>query len=594
MDGRFSPWRCHLIYAALAAGLLALAGRVAYLQRCRGAELKALAERQQYRKVLLPARPGNIFARTRGGCVVVAGSRQVPCCHADPYLLDDAELIDASAKAAAALGVPARDVLAALRARRNSRFVRLARDITPAQARAVNALKLRAVKVAYEWRRYYPNGAAAAHVLGFRQIDGAAAAGIELGADRWLKGRAGHKDVRSDAARRGTYARIIEYEPPVDGRHVVLTVDLMVQGFLEQAMAAAVREFGKTNEPDPKKATAAMGVVMDPRTGAILAMASLPTFDPNHYTVSRPEQRRNRAITDPYEPGSAFKPFVAVGAVQMARADLTTRFFCHHGTYHAVRGGVIRDFPGESFGLLPLTEIVIHSSNIGMAKVGELLGNDALYRIGWAFGFGRATGVELPGECPGRLVPPPDWTSYATRRYPFGQGPIVVTALQLATAFSAVANGGELLRPRIIERVTDARGRVLARGRRARVRRVLSPQVARRFIDEVLVQVVRRGTGRRCQLADWQAFGKTGTAQIAGRGGYEEREYTATFVAGAPARRPAVVCAISVYRPDYAKGHTGGKVAAPAVRETLERTLGYLDVPGEDATDVASRGEGRP
>ena len=563
-------WALNLLFGLLAAALLALGGRTAYLQIVRGEELTALARRQQRRVVVLPARPGNIYAHTAGGLVLLAGSRQVPGCYADPALLEDAELPEVARKVAAAVGVPWRPLYERMLRRRGRRFVYLLREISPEQAKAIRRLGLRAVGVTSQWRREYPNGALAAHVLGFRRIDGQPGAGVELQGQRWLGARDGVKVMRSDAARRGSYVRVQRYRPPRDGRHVVLTLDAVIQGFLEQAMHSAVERF---------RPAAAMGVVMDPRTGAVLAMASFPTFDPNRYGQARPEQRRNRVITDPFEPGSTFKPFVAVGAVQMQQVSLETEIFCHNGLYRAVRGGTIRDFPGVRLGTIPLSEVVIRSSNIGMAKLGEILGNARLYRIASAFGFGRRTGVDLPGEDPGRLLPVRRWTSYATRRVPFGQGPIMVTTLQLATAFSAIANGGVLLRPRVIDRVFDPDGTLVYASRPRRVRRVLDAATSRRFIDEVLAQVVQRGTGKRCRLGRWRVFGKTGTAQIGGPEGYEERAYTATFMGGAPASRPAVVCVISLYRPDYARGHTGGSVAAPVVRGVLARTLEYLQVP---------------
>ncbi len=588
-DVRHPRWRLHLLFGVLAAALLALIGRVAHLQYWRGEELIEFARGQQKRVILLPARPGNIFGRTAGGPVLLAASKQVPSCYVDPGLLSDAELPAVAARVAAALQVPKAEVLATIMRRRNTRFAFLARGITPDQAEAVRKLKIAAVKTMHEWRRHYPNGETAAHVLGFRQVDGAAAAGIERKADKWLKATAGRKVMRDDAARGGRMARLVEYEAPRDGRNVILTLDVMIQHFLERALAEAVEEFGNQEVTDPAKATAAMGVVLDPSTGEVLAMASIPTYNPNHYQTTSSAQRRNRVVTDPFEPGSAFKPFIVAGAVQMGRATMDSQFHCYHGTYHAHNGGTIRDFPGERFGDLPLVEILIHSSNIGMAKLGERLGNESLWRIVSAFGYGRRTGIDIPGECPGRLVPTSEWTGYATRRLPFGQGPIMVTNLQLATAFAAIANGGLLMKPRVIHSVLDTDGKLLYRGEKQAVRRVLTPPVAREMIQRALVNVVRRGTGKRCRLDDWQAFGKTGTAQIGGPGGYEERAYTATFVAGAPALKPALVCAISVYRPDYGKGYTGGKVAAPAVRKVLAKSLPYLSVPPDDYESVAAR-----
>lgn len=579
-DAKPATWRLHLFFGLLVVALFALAGRVAQLQFFNGPQLAQRAVRQQRQVIVLPGRPGNIFGRTRGGYVLLAGSKQVPSCYADPVLLGQANLRPAAEAVAQAAGASRARLFELMDRRRDKQFVYLLREITPARAEAIRMLKIPGVRVTQEWRRHYPGGALAAHAIGFRRIDGVAGAGAELQADRWLRPCDGLEILRSDAARFGRYACVEQYQPPVDGKHVVLTLDVVIQGFLEQALAEAAGQYA---------AEAAWGVVIRPQTGEILAIGSVPTFDPNHYNQASGARRRNRAVVDPYEPGSSFKPFIAAGAIQLGKAGIDTVFFCHNGLYRAPRGGTIRDFPGCRFGELPLSEIVIKSSNIGMAKLGELLGNPLLHRIAWAFGFGRRTGAELPGEDPGRLVPVRRWTSYATRRMPFGQGPIMVTALQMAAAFSAIANGGELLRPRIIDRVLDADGQVVFRSRRQCVRRVLAPEVSRQFIDEVLVNVVERGTGKRCRLGRWKAFGKTGTAQIGGPAGYEERAYTATFVGGAPAARPAVVCVISVYRPDYAKGYTGGKVAAPYVKAVLEKALAYLDVPPDRLDELAGR-----
>ena len=569
-----------MLFAVPAAALVVLAGRVVHLQMCCGAELSRRAQRQQRRVIRLPARPGNIFAGTRRGYTLLAGSGRTPSIFADPVLLGSEQFSHAAEKVAAVLGCPADELYDKMCRRRDKRFAYLVRGVSESQADAVKKLKIRAVQVIREWRRCYPNGPLVGQALGFRLIDGQAGGGIELQADRWLAGRDGKKVIHCDAARRGRYANVVEYRPPVDGKNVILTLDVSIQGFLEDALCETADRFG---------AEAAMGVVMDPNTGAILAIASAPSFDPNQYRTTPPARRRNRAVTDPYEPGSVFKPFIAAGAVQMGKASLGTTFYCHHGLYRAHRGGTIRDFPGTSLGRTPLSEIVIKSSNIGMAKLGERLGNEPLCRIASAFGFGRRSGVDLPGECPGRLVHPRRWTGYATRRMPFGQGPVMVTTVQLANAFSAIANGGELLRPRLIDRVIDADGKVLFENRRHRIRRVLSVEVARRFIDEVLVNVVERGTGKRCRLERWSVFGKTGTAQIGGPDGYEEHAYTATFMAGAPASAPAVVCVISIYRPEYGRGYTGGKVAAPCVRGVLEKTLPYLDVPPDKQLVVSSQ-----
>mgnify|MGYP000324195623 CR=1 FL=1 len=557
------------LFILLLMGLIALFGRVIYLQVCKGAEYARIARKQSERRIVIPARPGNIFARTRSSLILMAGSTRTPGLFVDPLMIGEEHFKEVASKVVSIIGGSADALYRKLIRNRGRRYVYLG-QLSEKQVLAIKALKIRGVGITYRWRRRYPNGVLACHVIGFRRPDGDPGAGVEMWANHWLAGKDGLMIVHADAARKGNYADILRYESPKDGKDVILTLDIFIQQFLQNALRRTVEHF---------HASAGMGIVMDPVNGEILAMASVPGYDPNDYSRALASQRRNRVITDPFEPGSTMKPFIAIGAIQMGKVTLQSKFFCHHGIYHAHRGGTIRDFPGEHFGWLPLSEIVIHSSNIGMAKLGELLGNEELYRIVAAFGFGKRCGVELPGESPGLLLPLHRWTSYATRRVPFGQGPIAATCLQLACAFSAIANGGILLRPRIIDKVIDVDGEVVFQSKPMRVRRVISKAVARQFIDEVLVNVVKRGTGKKCKLERWTVFGKTGTGQIAGADGYIEHAYTASFMAGAPANQPRVVCVVSIYKPDYSIGHTGGEVAAPCVREVLQKTLSYLDVP---------------
>ncbi|MHC4295146.1 MAG: penicillin-binding transpeptidase domain-containing protein, partial [Planctomycetota bacterium] len=274
---------------------------------------------------------------------------------------------------------------------------------------------------------------------------------------------------------------------------------------------------------------------VDPFTGKVLAMCSAPTFNPNFYSETDSTHRTNRAICTPFEPGSAFKPIVAAAAVDAGALNYSSEIFCENGVYRAHRGGRIRDH-GESYGYLTLADGVIFSSNICMAKVGEKLGNARLYQIAKRFGFGDSTDVKLPGDSGGIIRPKDSWDGYSLRRVPFGQE-ISVTALQMTMAFSALANGGLLLKPYLIDKIVDSEGNIMQRGQREVVRRVLSPQVAAQTL-EVMQGVVERGTGKACRLMNWTSFGKTGTAQIPGEGGYVEGAYTATFVGGGPVERP--------------------------------------------------------
>jgi len=307
-------------------------------------------------------------------------------------------------------------------------------------------------------------------------------------------------------------------------------------------------------------------------------MASVPDFNPNRFNSAGAASRTNRAIVVPYEPGSALKPIFAAAAVDAGVVGYQSEIFCEDGVYHAHRGGRISDH-GHHYGWLTLTDVVVKSSNIGMAKVGEMLGNEAMYEIARRFGFGEPTGIDLPGESGGILRPLAKWDTYSLRRIPFGQE-ISTTALQVTMAFAALANGGALLQPQIVDRIVDASGRSVYEAQPSVVRRVISPQSSAQSLD-VLRQVVERGTGRACKMDKWTSFGKTGTAQIPGPGGYVDGAYTGSFVGGAPASRPRAVCLISIYWPDRAKGYYGSVVAAPYVKDVLSKTLTYLDVPGD-------------
>jgi cell division protein FtsI/penicillin-binding protein 2 len=555
------------LFGLLMLAVLALGARLAMLIRNRPAETAERALRQQRMVVPLPARPGNLYARTRSRYVLLAGSRQVPSCFADPALLSDEQLPAVSGRVAEALEMPAEEVLRRIRSRRDSRFVWLARVVSDEQADAVRSLGLPAVAITHEWRRSYPNGELAGTVVGFRRIDGIAGGGLELSCDNDLQALPGRQVLLADAARRPIWPLAARSRPPRDGRHVFLTLDVVVQACLQKAVAESVERF------DARWGT---GIVIDPRTGEVLAMCSVPTFDPNSYNTSKAESRTNRAVSCPFEPGSALKPVFAAAAVQFGDAGYDTRIFCENGVYRAHRGGRITDH-GKSYGELTLADGVVHSSNICLAKIGERMGNRRLYETATRFGFSRPTGAPLPGESGGIVRPLEKWDGYSTRRVPFGQE-ISVTTLQLAMAFGALANGGLLMEPLMVERVTDASGRVVHRGEPRVVRRVLSPDVADKTLG-VLQQVVERGTGTACRLDAWTSFGKTGTAQIAGEGGYVDGGYVGSFVGGAPVGNPRLLCVVSIYWPDASKGYYGSQVAAPYVRQVLRRSLSYLNVP---------------
>ena len=525
------------------------------------------ARRGQKMVLPLPGRLGNIYARSRHSQVLLAGSRQVPGCFVDPKLLTDRQLGELSSQLGEIFDDDPGKIAQKLALRRRGRFVWIRRRITPEQVAAVGELRNRAVGIRYEWIREYPNGRIAGTVIGFCRKDGQPGSGLELTVRDVLSPVDGKRVVLGDARRRPIWSVPDLSVRPTDGRSIYLSLDVVLQGYLQQAVSEAVRNV------DAKWGT---GIIVNPWTGEILAMCSVPTYDPNLFNQTPAEQMLNRAISCPFEPGSVFKPIIAAAAVQAGVASYDTPIYCENGVYHARRGGRITDH-GKHFGSMSLWDVVVLSSNIGMAKVGEKMGNRRLWESVRRWGFARRTGVSLPGETPGIVRKLEQWDGYSTRRVPFGQE-ISTSGLQLVMAFSAIANGGVLMSPSLIQQIADARGQVVWSSKPKVVRRVLSRDVARQTLS-VLQDVVERGTGTKARLRYWSSFGKTGTAQIAGPGGYVDGAYVGTFIGGAPVERPVAVCLISIYWPDRNKGYYGGTVAAPFVREVLEKTMIYLNVP---------------
>jgi cell division protein FtsI/penicillin-binding protein 2 len=422
-------------------------------------------------------------------------------------------------------------------------------------------------------------GRLASHVVGFTSTDNRGLAGLEYAFDRDLRGRGARHTFFVDVHRR-PLAFCLEGEQegdmsPVHGAGIILTLDATIQQFTREALLSQYQEF---------QAEAAMAVVADPQTGAILAMVSLPDFDPADARHTDPRFFTNRLEVDQYEPGSIIKPITAAIALDTQVVNRYETIFCENGHYRGRGFGSIGEYR-RGFGDLTLREILMFSSNIGMAKIGQRLGAKRMYEGLTLFGFGSKVGIELPGEAGGLLRPPSEWTGYSVTRIPFGQE-ISVTALQMLRAFCMLANGGRLIRPYMVKAMVTSEGEVLdMRPSTLQVGYIIKPEVAKWIVTEALVSVVNdsRGTGRRAKLENWEVFGKTGTAQLAkpdGRG-YQEDAYVASFVAGAPAEDPRVVILVSVRRPNVKlrKGYTGGTVASPVAAAILEKTLTYLEVP---------------
>jgi len=369
-----------------------------------------------------------------------------------------------------------------------------------------------------------------------------------------------------------------ECQPPVNGQHSILSIDAVVQQFTQKILASTCEYY---------KSESGVAVVMEPKTGDILALASWPEVDPNKFGNTPADKRRNRALTDPYEPGSIFKPFIASHALQDGVVRMDESIFCENGAWTVGRR-TLHDAHG--YGSLTFQEIVQKSSNIGMAKLGSRMGNDRLYHAVRSFGFGTQTGIDLPGESNGIVIRLSRWTSFSTLSVPMGQE-IACTSLQLVRAFGAIANEGKLVRPRLFRASLDERGKVTKERSEAEVvNQALSPEIAKIMLEQVLRGVCTVGTGKKAEIPGYQVFGKTGTAQIArssggGKGRYEEGAYVGSVLGGAPSSNPQVVAIVSIRRPVKSIGYYGGTVAAPAVHDILKAYFEYMHIPPVESTD---------
>jgi len=556
-----------VLMAALGAMLTALAGYLVYMYIFSSDALSARASRQDTMQVpIRPMRGHLLDTRMR----VLAGSLEVQSVFADPKVVRNAGA--AATGVGRILGLDAREVERRLTADPNERFVWLARRVTPEQGRAIRDAALPGIALTNEGVRHYPNKTLAAHVVGCVGVDEQGLEGLEQLFNDRLRGHEGRACVLADRRRRPIWTSPDQFVPAEDGQHLVLTIDASIQATTEEAVAEARMKF---------RAASATGIVMDPRTGAILAMANAPTYDPSRYADFPVAARRNRAVTDTFPPGSSCKPFVASAALEAGVVRFGEVIYCENGYWAEAK---LHD-AGHSYGNLTFEQGLEKSSNIMMGKLGVRLGNARLHRALVAYGFGRRTGVWLPGESNGVVFSLPRWTKLSTTRVAFGQE-FAVTPLQLITAFAAIANGGKMVRPKILRGVLDSRGEVAVDLSEPEVvGQAIQAKTARQMIDRALVGVIEEGTGKGCQIPGYRVFGKTGTAQKIDpeTRTVSHTRYMGAFLAGAPADNPQVVVLVTVDEPDKSLGYYGGTVAAPAVKKILEQALPYLGIPPTEA-----------
>jgi cell division protein FtsI/penicillin-binding protein 2 len=438
--------------------------------------------------------------------------------------------------------------------------------------------KLRGIHFERDAIRYYPHGEMLGHVIGFLDHEGKGIQGVEMAMESELQGKDGHRFIEQD--RKGR--EIVPYRglehPAEDGRNVYLTVDLALQSIVEGELDAAYRDL------KPRSATA---IMVDPKTGGILAMATRPAFDPNKPGGSDPEAMKNRAIIDIVEPGSTFKIVPIAGALNEGKVDGLTTIFCENGRF-AYGGRTLKDHHG--YGYLTIHDIMVKSSNIGCAKLAMLMGGDKFHEYVRAFGFGSKLGIELPGEVAGIVHPPARWDKLTITRMPMGHS-VAVTPLQIAMGMSVIANGGKLMKPTVVQSLASPDGKS-TRVNPPRVIRKVIPASTASFVNESLVGVTQPGgTATYAQVNGFLVAGKTGTAQkVSPTGGYTPGKYVVSFAGYMPAEDPEFVCYVVIDDAQTASGmNYGGLVAAPIFSRIAEKAARHLDlVPTLPAMPVAT------
>lgn len=449
---------------------------------------------------------------------------------------------------------------------RDKLFVWLTRKISKEQSQKIRDLNLKGIRLIDETKRFYPNGALASQAIGFSGVDNVGLEGLERHYDRYLRGKKGYKLIVRDAKSREIYALERGFLPPVDGNNLILTVDEVIQHIAEKALKKAFKKH---------EARAGVAVVMSPFTGEVLALATEPSYDLNDFNNADSDARRNRVVCDGYEPGSVFKVVTASACLDQGVVSLEDNFFCENGAWY-VAGHTLHDHRGH--GDLTFKEVIVKSSNIGTVKAAMKLGEESLYRYIKAYGFGSPTGIDIPGEISGTVRPLNLWSKYSITAIPMGHE-VAVTPIQLVSCISAIANGGLLVKPRLVREIIDSKGEAIKEFEPVIKRRVISEETSRK-LKRVMQAVVEEGTGKIARLQGYSAAGKTGTSQkIEPSGRYSHSKYVASFAGFAPVDNPVLSICVMIDEPHH--GYFGGTVSGPVFKEIAEATLRYLEVEPE-------------
>jgi cell division protein FtsI (penicillin-binding protein 3) len=561
--------RIVVVFILMGMGFALVGLRLVHLQIVERGDLARRAERQQERLMKLESKRGNIFDRAGRELAV---SLDVESVFGMPNEVENPRSI------ARELARILRENPADLERRLASdrRFVWISRKVDPANANKVRDLDRSAIGLLVESRRFYPKKSLAGTVLGFTNVDNKGIEGVELWNDKLLRGVDGWVLAEKDARGRTVFpgGHGFQYQLPRPGKDVTLTLDEVIQHIAEKELDKGLAE---------SKARGGVCLVMNPQTGEILALSVRSTvrgraaFNPNEPKQYRPEEWRNRAVTDAFEPGSIFKAFTAAAALEEKVVHPQERIDCSAGSIQ-VADRVIKD--AHRNGVLTFTDVIADSSNVGTIKVATRLGKARLYQYITAFGFGRKTGVDLPGEISGLVKDYRLWSGVSLGSISIGQE-IGVTPIQMAAAYSAIANGGTLMKPYLVSEVRDPNSSEGVKFAPMTVNRAISEETSK-TLRRILQKVVETGTGQKAKPASYTAAGKTGTAQkIDQRTGlYSKEDYVSSFVGFVPAGSPKLVIVVMVDSPVGAV--YGGSVAAPIFKSVAESSLTYLQVPPDD------------
>lgn len=519
------------------------------------------AERQHQKTIIIEPQRGTIYDR-KGKELAI--SIDLESLYGVPSEMEDPDFV--AAKLSTVLGMSPQSIEKRLEGHRS--FIWLDRKIDPERVKKIKALSLNTREIGFitESKRFYPKRVLASHLLGFVGMDNHGLEGIELNYERYLSGEKGWLILERDALGRDIFPSNHNYRPPSPGNNLLLTIDEVIQYITEKELDKGIERW---------KAKSAIAIVMDPRTGEILAMGVRPDFNPNNIGNYRASEWRNRAITDLYEPGSTFKVISAAAALEEGLVKPGDLFDCSRGMIE-VGGRLIHDV--HKNGILTFSEVIQKSSNVGAIQIGMKLGKERFYKYIKGFGFGEKTGIDLPGEGSGKVREPRKWSGTSIGAISIGQE-VSVTPLQVLRAFSAIANKGYLMRPYIVSEIRDNEGRVIKSFKPQVVRKVISEETSKRLTEILKTVVEEGGTATKAAIEGNMVAGKTGTSQKIDpkTGTYSHERYVSSFVGFLPADDPKLSIIVVVDEPQGSI--YGGSVAAPIFKEIAEQALTYLKIP---------------